>query len=77
LRPHPRHVPHQFDPETHPLSTCDLPPEHVIEWDVATWSRALPLWEAAAGPSLAGKRGLEIGSRGGGLSLWMARKGCE
>lgn len=54
-----------------------MPVSHVIEWDVGTWSRALPLWEDSVGSSLRGKRGLEVGGRGGGLSLWMARKGCD
>lgn len=49
----------------------------IFDWDVVTWSRALPLWEASVGPSLSGLRGLEVGACGGGLSLWMAAKGCS
>lgn len=68
-----------------PLKTSQPPPEiepglpsatEIFDWDVLTWSRALPLWESAVGPSLSGLLGLEIGACGGGLSLWMAAKGC-
>ncbi len=41
-----------------------------FEWDVHHWSKALPLWEEA----LEGKSystALELGSRNGGLSLWL------
>ena len=62
----------------HPAAARTATPaaRDVFEWDVVTWCRALEPWEAAVGPSLAGRRGLEIGARGGGLALWMAHKGC-
>lgn len=46
-----------------------------IEWDLATWSRALAFFEKtikAQKPSL--EKGLEIGARNGGLSWFFARK---
>lgn len=45
--------------------------EEIMEWDVRTWSRALPVWKKA----LTGRSKchcLEIGANHGGLSLWMA-----
>ncbi len=48
----------------------------VIEWDVGSWKRALPLWERWAG-DLTGARVLDIGSRNGGLSLYFALRGCK
>lgn len=46
----------------------------VFQWDVATWSRALPLWERAIAEHPGGDA-LAIGEREGGLSLWLASKG--
>ena len=48
----------------------------IIQWDVCTWKYALQFWEQRAG-DLRGKRGLELGSRDGGLSLYLALKGCQ
>jgi SAM-dependent methyltransferase len=47
-----------------------------IEWDVVTWSSALRLWERKV-QLRPGLRCLDIGARRGGLSLWLASKGCE
>lgn len=45
-----------------------------LEWDVQTWLRGLVFWEKKAKKSnLFGKKGLEIGSRHGGLSLYFAK----
>lgn len=46
----------------------------VIEWDVASWSKAIAFWEdhAALRPPL---QCLDIGARSGGLSLWLAAQG--
>ena len=41
----------------------------VIEWDTVTWGRAVDFWQAA--------HVLDIGSRGGGLSLMFAQMGCQ
>jgi len=46
--------------------------EIYFEWDVHNWSKVLPLWEEA----LTHKQysnAIELGSRNGGLSLWLAQ----
>ncbi|MEX1000583.1 MAG: class I SAM-dependent methyltransferase [Crocinitomicaceae bacterium] len=48
----------------------------IIQWDVKTWSKALPFWEEHADLQ-PGKKVLAIGEREGGLSLWLAKKGLE
>ena len=43
-----------------------------FEWDVKTWSRALSCWQSILSKnSLENQRALDIGSRGGGLSLFL------
>ena len=44
-----------------------------IEWDVYTWSRALDFWQSHA-QSHGAVRGLELGGRHGGLSLFFAER---
>jgi len=44
-----------------------------FQWEVRTWSRALPLWEAHL-PTKRPATALGIGERGGGISLWLASK---
>jgi ubiquinone/menaquinone biosynthesis C-methylase UbiE len=51
----------------------------VVEWDVATWSRAVRYWSnvvaASASPPVSG---LELGARNGGVSCYFASKfGCK
>lgn len=48
----------------------------VLQWEVRSWSRALPLWEHHL-PVQRPARALAIGEREGGLSLWLAHKGFE
>ena len=48
----------------------------VIEWDVENWSSALSFWRNHSTQPLKGCRALEIGSRHGGLSLWLALLGA-
>lgn len=48
----------------------------VFQWDVATWSRALPLWERWLRDRPTANA-LAIGEREGGLSLWLAAKGIQ
>lgn len=48
----------------------------VLQWDVYNWSRALSFWEKHA-ELKPGMRALGIGERGGGLSLWLAKKGLQ
>lgn len=48
----------------------------IMEWDVATWSEALAYWERQV--NWTGVTDcLEIGSRKGGLSLWLALRGKQ
>lgn len=47
-----------------------------IQWDVKSWSKALLYWEQHI-PWHQVDRCLELGSREGGLSLWLALKGKE
>lgn len=49
----------------------------VIEWDISNWSRALKYWEENTSVDLSSAKALEIGSRNGGLSLWMALHGSR
>lgn len=51
--------------------------QRVIGWDVATWRRALPLFDAWLPADLTGMRALEVGGREGGLSLWLAARGAD
>jgi SAM-dependent methyltransferase len=46
----------------------------IIQWDIATWSRALHFWEQEVDWNKA-ENCLELGARQGGLSLWLASKG--
>jgi SAM-dependent methyltransferase len=46
----------------------------IIQWDVASWSRALGYWEQAVDWNQV-HNCLELGGREGGLSLWLALKG--
>lgn len=48
----------------------------VIQWDIATWKRALGFWMDRV-PDLRGKSCLELGSRDGGLSLFFALQGAS
>jgi SAM-dependent methyltransferase len=49
----------------------------IVEWDVPNWSRALAFWGANSRQSRPGANALEIGGRGGGLSLWLALRGAH
>jgi nucleoside-diphosphate-sugar epimerase len=46
-----------------------------IEWDVRNWSVALDFWLAHTTQNFSTCSALELGSRNGGLSLWMGYKG--
>jgi SAM-dependent methyltransferase len=49
----------------------------VIEWDVKNWSAALDYWVKKSIQNISNCTALEIGSRNGGLSLWLAMQGCK
>lgn len=50
----------------------------IIEWDIATWARALDFWApVVSGLSPSSGRVLAIGERNGGLSLWFALQGFQ
>lgn len=51
--------------------------EDIIEWDIRHWSKSLNYWREKSSVSLENSNGLEIGSRNGGLSLWLASHGCN
>jgi SAM-dependent methyltransferase len=48
----------------------------IVQWDVNSWSRVFEIWESKlnAHPDM---RGLELGGRQGGLTLWLALKGIK
>lgn len=48
----------------------------ILEWDVDNWSPALDFWQRHSSLALAECTALEIGSRHGGLSLWLALGGA-
>jgi SAM-dependent methyltransferase len=48
----------------------------IIEWDVANWAPALEFWRQYTSIEIRGSSALEIGSRHGGLSLWLALSGA-
>lgn len=47
----------------------------IVEWDVATWSRAIGLWDDVIPGGTDDCRALDLGARNGGLSLYLALKG--
>ena len=49
----------------------------IVEWDVANWSRAFQLWDQELGGDWHGKTALDLGARGGGLSLYLSLRGCK
>lgn len=54
-----------------------VPLEQVVEWDIANWSKALEFWHTHSNKSLTECTALELGSRHGGLSLWLAEQGAR
>lgn len=48
----------------------------IFQWEVRSWSRALPLWERYL-PAVRPAAALGLGEREGGLSLWLAQKGFD
>jgi SAM-dependent methyltransferase len=48
-----------------------------VEWDVKNWSTALDFWSRHTSQDVANCSALEVGSRNGGLSLWLALQGAR
>jgi len=48
-----------------------------VEWDVRNWSAALDFWSTHTELDLSRCSALELGSRNGGLSLWLALQGAR
>ncbi len=48
-----------------------------VEWDIINWSKALSFWIQHTSKRISDCRVLEVGSRHGGLSLWLATQGAE
>ena len=48
-----------------------------VEWDVRNWSVALDFWLAHTKQEISACSALEVGSRNGGLSLWLALQGAR
>lgn len=49
----------------------------MLEWDVRNWSAALDFWTSHTAQKLSACSALEIGSRNGGLALWLALQGAR
>ena len=49
----------------------------VLEWDIRNWSIALRFWRQHSSLDFSKCSALEVGSRGGGLSLWLALQGAR
>lgn len=44
----------------------------IMEWDIVNWARSLPFWQKKTKLKLANSKCLELGSRNGGLCLWLS-----
>ncbi len=49
----------------------------IFQWEVRSWSRALPLWRRYLRSLPEGSKALALGERDGGLSLLLAEQDCE
>lgn len=57
--------------------TASIEINDIIEWDVKNWRIALDYWLKESFQKMTNCKALEIGSRNGGLSLWLAMQGCK
>jgi SAM-dependent methyltransferase len=51
--------------------------EDIIEWDIPNWAEALSFWKEHSKLPIKNCKGLELGSRHGGLTLWLALQGMD
>ncbi len=51
--------------------------KHIIQWDVINWSEAIKCWEKGLNDVSNKPNALELGAGKGGISLWLAMKGCN
>jgi len=49
----------------------------IVQWDVGNWGRAVRMWDRELRGDWAGKRALDMGAGGGGLTLYLCRRGCR
>lgn len=54
-----------------------LQPQEFVEWDVRNWSEALNFWVEHTNQDISTCTALELGSRHGRLSLWLALQGAR
>ena len=47
----------------------------ILEWDTVNWRRAVHFWDAGSICDRASLRVLDVGARGGGLSLLFGQRG--
>lgn len=67
---------HPLDSFICPMMFSNQEINDIIQWDVRSWKKALHFWEknVLLDP---GKKGLELGGREGGLSLFLACQGMQ
>jgi SAM-dependent methyltransferase len=58
------------------MASTRAPLSAIFQWEVRSWSRALPLWKEHL-PAHRPLKALGIGEREGGLSLWLAQEGID
>ena len=64
-------------PERHTLKLTRKLRRDICQWDVGNWSRALDFWNRELPGSWDGLSALELGAGRGGLSLYLALRGCR
>ena len=50
---------------------------NLVDWDLSNWTAALEFWTGHSSRTLAASSALELGTRHGGLALWLAMKGAH
>jgi len=62
-------------PETARAGPPDL--REFCQWDPKNWGRAIQLWDRELAGDWTGQRALEAGAGPGGMSLYLAYRGCD